>query len=104
MSLITQVLYIVVFLTRYVDLFWTYPFADFLSVWNFTLKLFYISSSIYIVFLMMRVFARTREREKAWRLGAYSLGSALLGMVPIVAIFEGKYGFRHPFEVSETPS
>ncbi|GAB7347377.1 hypothetical protein MBLNU459_g4308t1 [Dothideomycetes sp. NU459] len=101
-SLITQVLYIVVFLTRYIDLFWTFPFRNFLAGWNFTLKIFYILSSIYIVFLMMRVFARTREREKAWTLGAYSLGGALLGMVPVVAVFEGKYGFRHPFEIQYT--
>lgn len=33
---------------------------------------------------MMRVYARTREREKAWKLGAYCLGGSLV-LAPIVA-------------------
>lgn len=51
---------------------------------------------------MLKVFARTREREQAWRLGAYSLGGSLLGAPIVVAIFEGAWGFRHPFEVCGT--
>lgn len=48
------------------------------TLWNFILKNFYIISSLYIIFVMLRVFARTREREKAWKLGAYCLGIAIL--------------------------
>ncbi|KAL9136894.1 MAG: hypothetical protein Q9175_001900 [Cornicularia normoerica] len=90
-SLITQMLYVGVFITRYLDLFWTPPFR---SVWNFILKNFYILSSLYIIFLMMKVYARTREREKAWRLGAYCLGGSVL-LAPIAnAIAQGKdFGF-----------
>jgi len=87
-SLITQVLYIIVFCTRYLNIFWSPPFASWIFAWNFILKLFYISSSLYIVFLMMRVYARTREREKGWRLGIYSLAGALLLMMPVTGIFE----------------
>lgn len=48
------------------------------------LKNFYILSSFYIIFLMMRVYARTREREKAWKMGAYcSVGSLIAA--PIIA-------------------
>ena len=59
-------------------------------MWNFVLKIFYITSSFYIILIMMKVYARTREREKAWKLGAYCLGgSVVLG--PIVAgLAEGK--------------
>jgi hypothetical protein len=85
-SLITQTLYLVVFGVRYMDLLWTPPSF---SIWNFVLKIFYITSSAYIVFLMMRVYARTREREKAWKLGAYSLGGSLLAAPLVCLIYEG---------------
>lgn len=77
--MITQILYVGVFITRYLDLFWT-PVSE--STWNFILKNFYILSSLYIIALMMKVYARTREREKAWRLGAYCLGGSIL-LAPI---------------------
>src|SRR5204863_3884962 len=87
----TQALYVVVFCTRYLDLFDRYWYKN---MWNFTLKIFYISSSIYILILMMRVYARTREREKAWKLGGYSLAGSLI-LAPIVTlIFEPRYNWR----------
>ena len=79
-SLITQALYILVFITRYLDLFFVPPLA---SLWNTVLKIFYIASSFYIIFVMMRVYARTREREKAWKLGAYCLGGSLV-LAPVI--------------------
>jgi len=85
-SLITQSLYLIVFGIRYMDLFWTRPSY---SYWNFVLKIFYISSSAFIVFLMMRLYARTREREKAWKLGGYSLGGSFLAAPLVCLIFEG---------------
>ena len=84
-SLITQSLYCLVFITRYLDLFQIY------SWWNFVLKIFYILSSLYIIFLMMRIYARTREREKAWKFGgACLIGSALLAPL-VMLIFRKKY-------------
>lgn len=84
-SLLTQLLYILVFITRYLDLFWVPPSW---SIWNFVLKIFYITSSAYIVFLMMRVYARTREREYGWKLAIYCLvGSAALA-APVCILFE----------------
>ena len=41
-------------------------------------QIFYTCSSLYIIFLMTSVYARTREREKAWKFGMYCL------IVPIV--------------------
>ena len=35
---------------------------------------------------MMRVYARTREREKAWKLGAFCLGGAV-ATAPFVTFF-----------------
>ncbi|TKA66333.1 hypothetical protein B0A55_10577 [Friedmanniomyces simplex] len=81
-SLLTQLLYILVFLTRYLDLFWVPPWW---SWWNFTLKLFYIGSSAYIVWLMMKKFARTREKERGWSLATGVLGGSLVAG-PIVCL------------------
>lgn len=36
-------------------------------------QIFYTCSSFYIIFLMTSVYARTREREKAWKFGMYCL-------------------------------
>lgn len=89
-SLITQILYALVFVTRYLNIFWVSPTGSTLHVWNFVLKNFYIISSFYIIYLMMRIFARTREREKAWRLGGYCLGGSII-LAPIAtAMAEGK--------------
>ncbi len=84
-SLITQMLYALVFVTRYLNIFWTSPSESTLAVWNFVLKNFYILSSFYIIFVMMRVYARTREREKAWRLGAYCLAGSVI-LAPIITV------------------
>jgi ER lumen protein retaining receptor len=83
-SLITQALYAVVFCSRYVDLFWTMPTTN---LWNFVLKNFYIFSSLYIIFVMMRLYARTREREKAWKLGSICFGGALVAAPLVTLIF-----------------
>ena len=82
--MITQALYAVVFCSRYLDLFWVKPTAN---LWNFVLKNFYIFSSLYIIFIMMRLYARTREREKAWKLGALCFGGALLAAPLVTLIF-----------------
>lgn len=81
-SLITQALYLLVFVTRYLDLLWIPPSWHW---WNFILKNVYIWSSLYIVYVMTRRFARTREREKAWKLAGYILTfAAVTG--PIVSV------------------
>ena len=71
--MITQVLYSVVFCTRYTDLFF---------------KVFYIISSIYIVAIMRWVYPRTREREIAWKMGALVLGGSVLASPFVMLIFE----------------
>jgi hypothetical protein len=83
-SLITQALYCLVFISRYLDLFMPN------KPWNTVLKVFYILSSLYILFLMLRVYARTREREKAWKLGAFCLIGSAIGAPIFMMIFKDK--------------
>lgn len=64
------------------------------SWWNFFFKNFYIWTSIYIIFIMLRVFARTREREKAWKLGAYALGGTIVATPIVGLVFEGAVVFH----------
>lgn len=82
-SLLTQMLYAAVFVTRYLDLFRAEGWNSFYLV---SFKLFYILSSFYIIFLMMKVYPRTREREKAWKLALWSLGGSLV-LAPILPAF-----------------
>ena len=86
--MITQVLYILVFAARYLDVFGYYIFQSFLVFYLFVVKLFYITSSAYIVFLMTFAYARTREREKAWKFGIYCLVASMILATPICKIFE----------------
>ncbi|CAL3972908.1 unnamed protein product, partial [Diplocarpon coronariae] len=58
------------------------------TAWNTVLKIFYILSSLYILFLMLRVYARTREREKAWKLGALCLAASAIGAPLIMLLFK----------------
>ncbi|KAE8450676.1 hypothetical protein EG329_006021 [Mollisiaceae sp. DMI_Dod_QoI] len=92
-SLITQALYCLVFISRYLNLFM------FNTAWNTTLKIFYILSSLYILFLMLRVYARTRERETAWKLGALCLVGSAIGAPICMMIFTPKmyWGFMEIF-------
>jgi ER lumen protein retaining receptor len=77
-SLITQALYTLVFCARYLDIFTSSATKDVWHTWNFSLKIFYTCSSLYIIFLMTSVYARTREREKAWKFGMYCLLGSLV--------------------------
>ncbi|KAI1827164.1 ER lumen protein retaining receptor-domain-containing protein [Xylaria intraflava] len=87
-SWITQVLYVVVFCSRYTDIFTE------TSKWNYFFKLFYILSSIYIIGIMRWVYPRTREREIAWKLGAAILAGSLVLSPFVMLIFEGKEQWR----------
>ena len=75
--MLTQALYLVVFCTRYLNLFWSHPSRSSLDAWNFIFKIVFIASATYIIALML-TFARTRERERAWKLGAACLVGALV--------------------------
>ncbi|CAO3614885.1 unnamed protein product [Mucor hiemalis] len=55
-SLKTQILFLVVFLTRYIDV--TYKF---ISVYNTCMKIFFIASSVYVIYLMKMKFKATYD-------------------------------------------
>jgi ER lumen protein retaining receptor len=111
-SLISQVLYALVFLSRYLDILHTYPFDNHTTLYLFSAKLFYIGTSLYIVFLMTFVYARTREREKAWKFGMWCLIVAAILAVPVNKVFErgpmvpvrdgdDKFMYYHDFTFTE---
>ncbi|KAG8221260.1 legume-like lectin family-domain-containing protein, partial [Butyriboletus roseoflavus] len=52
----TQALYVLVFLTRYIDLFFRW-----ISLYNFFMKVFFIASSCYILYLMKSRFRPTHD-------------------------------------------
>lgn len=75
-SLKTQILYSVVFATRYLDLFTTY-----ISLYNTLMKVFFIASSLYIVYLCLVKFKATRDPTlDTFRIEFLLGGSALLAL------------------------
>ncbi|KAK7430934.1 hypothetical protein QQZ08_002462 [Neonectria magnoliae] len=87
-SLITQILYALVFCTRYLDIF------NEGSNWNFIFKIVYILSSFYILGVMQWLFPRSREREISWKIGAFILGGTFVLSPFVMMIFERTWGFR----------
>ena len=84
-SLITQILYAVVFCSRYINLFHE------TSPWNIFFKVFYITTSFYIIVIMRWVYPRSRELELAWKMGgAILVGSLILSPFGML-IFISKY-------------
>lgn len=96
-SFITQILYCVVFLSRYTDVFGANQ-----VLYNRIFKIFYILSSFYIIGVMQWTFPRTRERELAWKLGAACFFGSLLISPFTMLIFQsgGEWSF---FYVSLPP-
>jgi hypothetical protein len=87
-SLITQIFYGLVFVTRYTDLFKE------TNGWNYFFKVFYILSSIYTICIMRFVYPRTREREVAWKLGAVVLAGSLVLSPFTMLIFQEYWSFQ----------
>ncbi|KAI8143230.1 ER lumen protein retaining receptor [Fennellomyces sp. T-0311] len=73
----SQLLYAIVFLTRYLDLL-----VKFYSLYNTCMKLFFIASSIYILFLMKVKFKATYDASlDTFRIEYLLGGSAVLALV-----------------------
>ncbi|KAJ5997068.1 hypothetical protein N7522_008728 [Penicillium canescens] len=94
-SLLTQLLYGIVFIFRYLDLFSSYTWSGFgtwHTAYNVSFKLFYLISSFYLIFLIFKVYPRTRERERAWKLGMWStLGSFVMAPIAILILERDGY-------------
>ncbi|KAJ7473646.1 ER lumen protein retaining receptor-domain-containing protein [Mycena galericulata] len=84
-SFLTQAMYALVFVTRYLDL------VHFISIYNTTLKLVYIISAFYVLLLMRWIYPRTPESQMALRTAGGSL---------VAAFFFGLV-FNYNFNVTE---
>ena len=77
MSLKTQELYVVVFVTRYLDLFW-----NFLSLYNTVMKIVFLAVSIGTVYLMRFKYYHTYDKEHdTFRVAFLIAPAALLSLV-----------------------
>ncbi|QKX53532.1 uncharacterized protein TRUGW13939_00611 [Talaromyces rugulosus] len=85
-SLLTQALYAIVFVTRYLDLFRASHWREGQAYLIF-FKLFYIFTSFYIIALMTYVYARTREREKSWKLATWCAVGSAIGAPVVLGIW-----------------
>ncbi|KAL1999768.1 hypothetical protein VTN02DRAFT_4053 [Thermoascus thermophilus] len=78
LSFKSQVLYLIVFVTRYLDLIWT--FTD--SAYNTTFKILFIGSSAYTIYLMLNDYKPTHDSNIDTFKVQYLLGfSALLAIL-----------------------
>ncbi|CEL52649.1 ER lumen protein retaining receptor OS=Drosophila melanogaster GN=KdelR PE=2 SV=1 [Rhizoctonia solani AG-1 IB] len=83
----TQALYVTVFLTRYIDLF----MFQFVSLYNTFMKIFFIASSVYILYLMKFQYRSTTDPSIDTFKVEYLLGpSAVLALI-----------FNYEFKFSE---
>lgn len=82
----TQALYVLVFVTRYIDLFYSW-----ISLYNFFMKIFYICSSCYILYLMRYRFRATCDPS----IDTFKV-EYLVGPCAALALI-----FNYKFEVSE---
>ncbi|KAI9511453.1 ER lumen protein retaining receptor [Russula earlei] len=80
----TQALYVAVFVSRYLDLF-----SNWVSLYNFAMKVFFISSSIYILYLMKFRFRPTNDPSIDTFRVEYLVGPALI----LGIIFNYSYSF-----------
>lgn len=73
------------FLARYTDVFGANQY-----LYNRIFKIFYITSSFYIIAVMQWMVPRTRERELSWKLGAACFFGSLLISPFTMLIFQDK--------------
>ena len=75
----SQFLYLVVYVTRYLDLFWTPPNK---SLWNTCFKIVFIGAQAYIIYLMMVDYKPTHDPNQDTFKVEYLLGgAAVLGII-----------------------
>jgi len=77
LSLKSQILYAVVFTTRYLDLFFT-----FISWYNTLMKIFFIASTYHIIFLMQKRFRASYDKQNdSFRIRFLLIPAAILALV-----------------------
>ncbi|KAF2858896.1 putative ER lumen protein retaining receptor [Piedraia hortae CBS 480.64] len=74
----SQLLYLMVYITRYLDLFWTNPTR---SLWNTTFKIIFIACQSYVVYLMLADYKPTHDpNQDTFRVEFLLAGAAVLGV------------------------
>jgi ER lumen protein retaining receptor len=81
----SQALYLIVYVTRYIDLFWT--FTD--SAYNTLFKILFISSSGYTIYLMTTAYKPTHDPN----LDTFRVQYLLLGSLICALIYPYQYSF-----------
>ncbi|KAI9883619.1 MAG: mitochondral 37S ribosomal protein S27 [Watsoniomyces obsoletus] len=79
----SQLLYLIVYITRYLDLFWTFTF----SIWNTSLKLIFLASSAYIIYLMLNEYRPTHDPN----LDTFKVQYLLAGSAVLAILFPKAY-------------
>ncbi|KAF7376755.1 Protein-ER retention receptor [Mycena sanguinolenta] len=72
-SFLTQAMYALVFVTRYLDLF-----SPFVSLYNTVMKILYIASALYVLGVMRWLYPHSRESRTAWQATGIILGSSVI--------------------------
>ncbi|CAE6393474.1 unnamed protein product [Rhizoctonia solani] len=85
----TQALYVIVFLTRYIDLF----MFHFVSLYNTFMKIFFIASSVYILYLMKYKYRCTCSSTTDPSIDTFKLEYLLGPSVVLALIFNYEFTF-----------
>ncbi|KAF2756290.1 ER lumen protein retaining receptor [Pseudovirgaria hyperparasitica] len=83
----SQFLYFIVYVTRYIDLLWT--FYDPSSLYNTVFKIIFISSSAYTIYLMLNDYKPTHDPN----LDTFKVQYLLAGSAVLAILFPYKYSF-----------
>lgn len=68
-----------VYVTRYLDLFWTSPTR---SLWNTTFKIIFLGAQFYIIYLMLVDYKPTHDpNQDTFKVEYLLAGAAVLGIV-----------------------
>ncbi|CDF40477.1 ER lumen protein retaining receptor [Chondrus crispus] len=82
LSLKTQILYMVVFSTRYLDLFFTKPWHSALTFYNTIMKILFLSSSAYTIYLMQKRYKHTYDKvHDTFRIQYLIAAAAVLALI-----------------------
>ncbi|KAA6409531.1 MAG: er lumen retaining receptor [Lasallia pustulata] len=79
----SQILYLIVYITRYLDLFWTFTNSAYLTIF----KLLFIASSAYTVYLMLNDYKPTHDPN----IDTFKVQYLLGGSAVLAVLFPYKY-------------
>lgn len=81
-SLKTQILYMIVFSTRYLDILFTKPWHSALTFYNTIMKILFLTSSAYTIHLIYRRYKHTYDKvHDTFRIEFLILGAAVAALV-----------------------